>query len=56
MAHFEGSGLKRAKYVQPDPDKLAKEGMDVIRFALQVARYYGTEARLEALFVQRYRG
>lgn len=45
--HFEGSETKRKKYGEPDRAKMAKEVMDVIRCALQVAMYYGIEKELE---------
>jgi len=35
--HFEGTGIKREKYGPPDREHLAKEIMDVMRCALQVA-------------------
>jgi NTP pyrophosphatase (non-canonical NTP hydrolase) len=46
--HFEGAGIKREKYGQPDKNHLAKEVMDVLRGVLQVALYYGVENELEA--------
>ena len=45
--HFEGSGIKRQKHGEPDRTKLAKEVMDVLRCALQIATYYDIEAELE---------
>jgi NTP pyrophosphatase (non-canonical NTP hydrolase) len=45
--HFEGAGVKRKKYGEPDRKKLAKEVMDVLRCTLQVAVYYGVEEELE---------
>ncbi len=45
--HFEDSGIKREKYGPPDKTHLAKEVMDVLRCALQVAIYYGVETELE---------
>ena len=45
--HFEGSGIKRQKHGAPDRTKLAKEVMDVLRCALQIATYYDIEAELE---------
>ena len=44
--HFEGTGVKREKHGAPDPKKLAKEVQDVMRCALQVARYYKIESVL----------
>lgn len=35
--HFEGKGVKREKYGEPDNAKLAKEVMEVLRCALQIA-------------------
>ena len=46
--HFEGAGVKREKYGEPDRTELAKEVMDVLRGALQIAIYYGIESELEA--------
>lgn len=46
--HFEGTGIKRQKYGEPDKNHLAKEVMDVLRGALQVAIYYGVERELES--------
>ncbi len=46
---FEGSGVKQEKYGLPDKTKLAKEVMDVLRCALQVAAYYDAEAELDAV-------
>ena len=45
--HFEGTGIKRQKYGEPDRMHLAKEVQDVIRAALSVAQYYGIEAELQ---------
>ena len=47
--HFEGGGVKRQKHGEPDKMKLAKEVMDVLRCALQVAAYYHVEAELDAV-------
>jgi len=52
--HFEGSVTKREKYGEPDRAKMAKEVMDVIRCALQIAMYYGIEQELEATINERY--
>lgn len=46
--HFEGTGVKRAKYGAPDRAALAKEVRDVLLCALQAAIYYGVEPELEA--------
>jgi 8-oxo-dGTP diphosphatase len=46
--HFEGAGVKREKYGQPDRAHLAKEVMDVLRCALQISLYYGIESELIA--------
>src|SRR5512142_1108662 len=46
--HFENAGVKRDKYGEPDRKKLAKEIMDVLRGAMQVAVYYHVEEELEA--------
>ncbi len=45
--HFEGRGIKREKYGEPDKAHLAKEVQDVMRAALQIALYYQVEAELE---------
>ena len=52
--HFEGSGVKREKYGAPDRQKLAKEVMDVMRAASQVAVYYEIEQEVEAAFERSY--
>ncbi|HAE59667.1 MAG TPA: hypothetical protein DCG54_09230 [Anaerolineae bacterium] len=46
--HFEGTGIKRQKYGEPDKNHLAKEVMDVLRCTLQVAIYYEVESELQA--------
>ena len=46
--HFENSGVKREKYGETDPKKLAKEIMQVMGCAASVAIYYGVEEELEA--------
>jgi NTP pyrophosphatase (non-canonical NTP hydrolase) len=45
---WEDEGVKRAKHGPPDPKRLAKEVMDVMRAALAVAEHYGVEAELDA--------
>jgi len=45
--HFEGGGVKREKYGEPDKEKMAKEIMDVLRAALQIALYYETRPQLD---------
>lgn len=52
--HFEGSGMKQEKHGQPDRAKLAKEVMDVLRCALQIAMYYGVEDEVETAVQQSY--
>ncbi len=52
--HFEGTGIKRQKYGEPDRAHLAKEVLDVIHCALQTAIYYGIEAELEAALESSY--
>ena len=47
--HFEGTGVKVDKWGEPDRSKLAKEIMDVVRCALQVAMYYQVEDELETV-------
>jgi NTP pyrophosphatase (non-canonical NTP hydrolase) len=43
---WENQGVKRAKHGEPDPQRLAKEVMDVMRAALAVAEYYHVEREL----------
>ncbi len=52
--HFEGTGVKREKYGEPDRAHLAKEVMDVLRCTLQIAQYYGIEKELEATIENAY--
>jgi NTP pyrophosphatase (non-canonical NTP hydrolase) len=52
--HFEGQGVKRDKYGEPDKARLAKEVQDVIRAALQVALHYQIENELNASIQQSY--
>jgi len=52
--HFEGTGVKREKYGEPDKAKLAKEVQDVMRCALQIAQHYGVQPELEASIEQSY--
>ncbi len=52
--HFEGTGVKRKKYGEPDPNKLAKEVMDVLGCALQIALHYDIADGVEALLEDRY--
>lgn len=52
--HFEDSGIKRQKHGQPDKSHLAKEVMDVLRCALQVAAYYQAEPELMAVVESAY--
>jgi len=52
--HFEGQGLKREKYGEPNKDHLAKEVQDVMRSALQVVLYYQIEAELANSIEQAY--
>jgi len=47
--HFEGSGIKREKYGEPDKSKMAKEILDLLRCGLQVAIHYRLESDLEAI-------
>ena len=46
--HWEATGVKREKHGEPDPATTAKEVMDVLRAALQIASHYGLESELEA--------
>ncbi len=52
--HFEGCGIKREKYGEPDKAHLAKEIQDVMRVALQVALYYHVEDELASSIEQAY--
>ena len=52
--HFEGTGVKREKYGEPDKAKLAKEVQDVLRCALQIAQYYAIEQELAASIENSY--
>lgn len=45
--HFEGRGIKNEKYGKPDKAKLAKEVMDLLRCALQIAIRYGIEDEID---------
>lgn len=52
--HFEDTGIKREKLGEPDPMELAKEVQDVMRCALQIARYYKIENELVASIEEHY--
>jgi NTP pyrophosphatase (non-canonical NTP hydrolase) len=52
--HFEASGIKRQKHGEPDKAKLAKEVMDVLRAAYQIALYYDIEPELQNTIEQSY--
>jgi NTP pyrophosphatase (non-canonical NTP hydrolase) len=52
--HFEASGIKRQKHGEPDKAKLAKEVMDVLRAAYQIAFYYDIEQELQTTIEQSY--
>ena len=52
--HFEGRGVKREKYGEPDNAHLAKEVMDVLRVALQVVLHYQIEEELADSIEQSY--
>lgn len=45
--HFEGSGVKLAKYGPPDKAKLASEIKQVLAVATQLVLYYGVQDELE---------
>lgn len=45
--HWERAGVKVEKHGPPDKATLADEAHHVIRAALSVARYYGSEHELE---------
>jgi NTP pyrophosphatase (non-canonical NTP hydrolase) len=44
--HFEGRGIKREKYGEPDRGKLSKEVWNVLLCTLAIAAYYGIEDEL----------
>ena len=48
VCHFEGSGLKRAKYGEPSREKLAGEIKQAVAALMQIALYYGVEKELDA--------
>ena len=52
--HFEGRGVKREKYGEPNKAHLAKEVQDVMRAALQIALYYQIEDELQESIEQSY--
>ena len=52
--HFEGTGIKLEKYGEPDKAKLAKEVMDLLRCALQIAIRYGIEEEIETKINESY--
>ena len=52
--HFEGLGVKRKKYGEPDKTHLAKEVQDVMRVALQIALHYQIMDELETTIEQSY--
>jgi NTP pyrophosphatase (non-canonical NTP hydrolase) len=52
--HFEGTGVKRQKLGEPDRAKLAKEVLDVLHCALQIAQHYGVEQELQATIERSY--
>jgi NTP pyrophosphatase (non-canonical NTP hydrolase) len=52
--HFEGTGIKRQKYGEPDKNHLAKEVLDVLRCAIQTAIHYGIERELETAITTSY--
>ena len=52
--HFEGTGVKREKYGQPDRARLANELKGVLINALRVAQYYGVEDELRASLATTY--
>ncbi len=46
--HFEGSGVKREKYGDPDRTQLAKEIRDVLKCVAQVIDHYDVEEEVAA--------
>ena len=52
--HFEGSGIKREKYGDPDKTRLAKEVQQVLQCALQIAQFYEIESELEVSVERSY--
>lgn len=53
--HLEDVGVKREKHGKPDPQKLAKEMMDVITTVAALSEYYGVEEELEQITDRHYR-
>lgn len=53
--HFEHSGVKIEKYGLPDKEKLAKEIMQTINCALQVAIYYDVVSEMKSEIDASYR-
>jgi len=47
ISHWEGAGIKRAKYGEPSKEKLANEIKQSIAALMQIAIYYGIEKELE---------
>lgn len=45
---FEGAGIKRQKYGEPDCNKLAQEVKGVLLTVFQLVDYYGIESELES--------
>ena len=52
--HFEGTGVKREKYGEPDRAKLAKEAQNVLTCVFSLIAYYGIEPELAASLEQSY--
>ncbi len=53
--HFEDTGVKQQKHGKPDPQKMAKEMMDVITAVAALSEYYGLEGELERITERHYR-
>jgi len=45
--HFEGSGIKKQKYGEPDKEKLANELKQTLVAVMQIATYYDVIDELE---------
>lgn len=52
--HFENTGIKKDKLGAPDKVRMAKEVQDVIRCAIQIARYYDLGDELNASIDESY--
>jgi NTP pyrophosphatase (non-canonical NTP hydrolase) len=51
---WEGSGIKREKYGEPDRVPLAEEASHVLRSVMQLVQYYGLEDEVAAALAGTY--